>query len=101
APLEPVAAIETDREKLLIGAVEVSDDRVSSSIDVIPGSSFRLLELEVVGSGAGRLLRELSDRLMRAGAKPTAASKLETALGGQPEPEVAAPRLRPRPRLDP
>ena len=100
APLEPVAAIETERERRVFGAVEVSDDRVSSSIDGIPGPSFRQIELEMKGSGAGRLLRELSDRLMRAGAKPTAASKLETALGGQPEPEVAVPRLRPRSRLD-
>ncbi len=84
----------------LIGAVEVSDDRVSSSIDGTPGPSFRQIELEVKGSGAGRLLRDLSDRLIRAGAKPTSASKLETALGGQPEPEVEVPRLRPRSRLD-
>ena len=100
APLEPVAAIETEREKRLIGAVEVSDDRVASSIDGFPGPSFRQIELEVKGSGAGRLLKELSDRLIRAGAKPTTASKLETALGGQPEPEVAVPRLRPRSHLD-
>ena len=100
APLEPVAAIETEREKRLIGAVEVSDDRVSSSIDGTAGPSFRQIELEVKGSGAGPLLRELSDRLIRAGAKPTTASKLETALGGQPEPEVAVPRLRPRSHLD-
>jgi CHAD domain-containing protein len=100
APLEPVAAIETEREKRLIGAVEVSDDRVASSIDGIPGPSFRQIELEVKGSGAGRLLGELSDKLIRAGAKPTKASKLETALGGQPEPEVAVPRLRPRSHLD-
>jgi CHAD domain-containing protein len=100
APLEPVAAIETEREKLLIGAVEVSDDRVSSSIDGTSGPSFRQIELEVKGPGAGRLLRELSDRLMQAGAKPTTASKLEMALGGQPAPEVAVPRLRPRSRLD-
>ena len=100
APLEPVAVIETEREKLLVGAVEVSDDRVASSIDGTPGPSFRQIELEVKGSGAGPLLRELSDRLIRAGAKPTTASKLETALGGQPEPEVAVPRLRPGSHLD-
>ena len=100
APLEPVATIETEREKRLIGAVEVSDDRVASSIDGIPGPSFRQIELEVKGSGARRLLKELSDRLIRAGAKPTTASKLETALGGQPEPEVAVPRLHPRSHLD-
>jgi CHAD domain-containing protein len=100
APLEPVATIETEREKRLIGGVEVSDDRVASSIDGIPGPSFRRIELEVKGSGAGRLLRELSDRLIGAGAKPTTASKLEMALGGQPEPEVAVPRLRPRSHLD-
>src|SRR6266550_4384669 len=76
-PDEPAATIETEREKLLIGAVEVSDDRVSSSIDGIPGPSFRQIELEVRGPGAGRLLRDLSDRLIRAGAKPTTASKLE------------------------
>jgi CHAD domain-containing protein len=100
APLEPVAAIETEREKLLIGAVEVSDDRVASSIDGTHGPSFRQIELEVKGPGAGRLLRDLSDRLIQAGAKPTTASKLEAALGGQPEPEVVVPRLRPRSRLD-
>jgi CHAD domain-containing protein len=99
-PLEPVAVIDTEREKLLIGAVEVSDDRVVSSIDGIPGPSFRQIELEVKGSGGGRLLRDLSDRLIRAGAKPTTVSKLETALGGQAEPEVAIPRLRPGSHLD-
>jgi CHAD domain-containing protein len=100
APLEPLGVIDTEREKVLIGAVEVSDDRVSSWIDGAPGPSFRQIELEVKGSGGGRLLGDLSDRLIRAGAKPTTSSKLERALGGQPEPEVTVPRLRPRSRLE-
>jgi CHAD domain-containing protein len=100
APLEPVATIETDRDLLLIGAVEVSDDRVSSSIHGAPGPSFRQIELEAKGPGADRLLRALSDRLIRAGAKATTASKLESVLGGRPEPEVVVPRLRSRSRVD-
>jgi CHAD domain-containing protein len=100
APLMPVATIETDREMLRIGAVEVSDDRVSSSIDGTPGPSFRQIELEAKGPGSDRLLRDLSDRLIRAGAKATTASKLETVLGGEPEPEVVVPRLRSTSGLD-
>jgi len=100
APLEPVASIATEREKLRIGPVEVSDDHVSSSIDGTQGPSFRQIELEVKGPTAGKLLTERSDRLIRAGAKATTSSKLETVLGGRPQPEVAVPRLRPRSRSD-
>ncbi|MDP9299602.1 MAG: CYTH and CHAD domain-containing protein [Actinomycetota bacterium] len=100
APLEPVATLETDREVLLIGTVEVSDDRVSSSIDETPGPAFRQIEIEAKGPGADRLLADLSDRLIRAGAKATTALKLETVLGGRPEPEVVVPRLRSTSRVE-
>jgi CHAD domain-containing protein len=99
-PLEPIATIETDREVLLLGAVEMSDDRVSSSIDGTPGPAFRQIEIEAKAHGSDRLLRDLSDRLLRAGAKATTATKLEMVLGGRPEPEVIVPRLRPTSRVD-
>ena len=108
APLRPVATLETDRELVRLGAgkeggsatVEVSDDRVSSAVDGSPGPSFRQIEVEAKGPGAGPFLAQLSDRLIRAGAKATTATKLETVLGGRPEPEVVVPRLRSMSRVD-
>ena len=108
APLRPVATLETDREMLLLGGgeedgpgtVEVSDDRVTSTIDGSPGPSFRQIEIEVKAPGSESLLTQLSDRLVRAGAKATTAAKLETVLGGRPEPEVVVPRLRATSRMD-
>ena len=99
-PLEPVATIATDRDVLHIGTTEVSDDRVSSSVDGMPGPSFRQIEIEAKGPGDDPLLADLSRRLIRAGAKTTTAAKLETVLGGRPEPEVVIPQLLPRARVD-
>jgi len=93
-PLRPIATLETAREVQLLGAVEVSDDRVSSSIDGRPGPAFRQIEVEAKGPGSDPLITELSDRLIRAGATRTTAAKLETVLGGRPEPEVVVPPLR-------
>jgi len=100
APLEPIATIETDRDVLHVGTVEVSDDRVSSSVDGMAGPSFRQIEIEAKGPGADPLLAALSRRLIRAGAKTTTAAKLETVLGGRPEPEVVIPQLRSKARVD-
>ena len=99
-PLEPVATIATDRDVLHIGTIEVSDDRVSSSVDGMPGPSFRQIEIEAKGPGDDPLLADLSRRLIRAGAKTTTAAKLETVLGGRPEPEVVIPQLRSDARID-
>ena len=100
APLRPIATIETDREVLRLGSVEVSDDRVSSSVDGTPGPSFRQIEIEAKGPGSDPVLAQLSDRLARAGAKSTTATKLETVLGGRPEPEVVVPPLRSTSRVN-
>ena len=99
-PLEPVATIATDRDVLHIGTIEVSDDRVSSWVDGTPGPSFRQIEIEAKGPGDDPLLADLSRRLIRAGAKTTTAAKLETVLGGRPEPEVVIPQLLPRARVE-
>jgi CHAD domain-containing protein len=78
----------------------VSDDRVSSWVDGTPGPSFRQIEIEAKGPGSGPLLANLSDRLIRAGAKATTATKLQTVLGVKPEPEVVVPPLRSKARLN-
>src|SRR2546422_892626 len=96
----PVATIETERAVVHVGTVEVSDDRVSSWVDGTPGPPFRQIEIEAKGPGADPLLADLSDRLIRAGAKTTTAAKLETVLGGRPEPEVVIPQLRRKARVD-
>jgi len=100
APLRPIAAIETERAVLHVGTVEVSDDRVSSWVDGTPGPSFRQIEIEAKGPGSGALLADLSDRLIRTGAKATTATKLQTVLGVEPEPEVVVPPLRSKSRVD-
>jgi CHAD domain-containing protein len=100
APLRPIATIETERSVLHVGTVEVSDDRVSSWVDGTPGPSFRQIEIEAKGPASGPLLADLSDRLIRAGAKATTAAKLETVLGEGPEPEVVVPPLRFKARVN-
>ena len=100
APLRPISTIETERAVLHVGIVEVSDDRVSSWVDGTPGPSFRQIEIEAKGPGSGALLADLSDRLIRTGAKATTATKLQTVLGVEPEPEVVVPPLRSKSRVD-
>jgi CHAD domain-containing protein len=99
APLGPVATIDTERAVVHVGTVEVSDDRVSSWVDGTPGPSFRQIEIEAKGPGSAPLLADLSDRLIRAGAKATTAAKLEVVFGGRPEPEVVLPPLRSKARV--
>jgi CHAD domain-containing protein len=101
-PLGAVATIATERaEAEIVGQgsgspVEVSDDRVSSTVDRAPGAAFRQLEVEAKGPGAEPVLDALSDALTKAGARPTTASKLAMVLGGTPEAEIVVPPARPK-----
>jgi inorganic triphosphatase YgiF len=91
ASLGPIATIETRREVELLtaegtngsGSVEVSDDHVASWIDGKVGPAFRQIEIESKGAGSEELLAEVSERLIRAGATATSATKLERVLGPQ------------------
>jgi CHAD domain-containing protein len=106
-PLGAVATIATERaEAEVVGQgsvgqgsgapVEVSDDRVSSTVDHAPGAAFRQLEVEAKGPGAEPVLDALSDALTKAGARPTTASKLAMVLGGSPDAEIVIPATRPK-----
>jgi CHAD domain-containing protein len=99
--LQAVATIATERAGAELAgrgsaAVEVSDDRVSSTVDHAPGTSFRQLEVEAKGPGAEPIIVALSDALTEAGAKPTTTSKLARVLGDSPEPEIIVPPARPK-----
>jgi inorganic triphosphatase YgiF len=101
AQLDPIATIETDRRVIVVsresvngaGRVEISDDRVTSSFGDTSGSAFRQIEVETKGPGSYELLSAVSERMIQAGATRTSATKLETALGGSPDPEVVVPVL--------
>lgn len=72
---------------------EVCDDHVDASSTNAPASSWRELEVELVGAGDRALLERVSDHLVHAGAEPsTWPSKLSRALGDppvdEPPPEV-------------
>lgn len=105
-PLGAVATIATERaEAEVVGQgsgapVEVSDDRVSSTVDHAPGAAFRQLEVEAKGPGAEPVLEALSDALTKAGARPTTSSKLAMALGGSPDAEIVVPAARPKMSID-
>ena len=107
ASVRPIATIETLRDVELLatdgassGSVEVSDDRVASVVEGKPGPTFRQIEIEMQGAGSEELLAEVSERLIRAGAIPTSATKLEKVLGHRPEPEIVVPALRRGSQLD-
>lgn len=97
AVLRPIARIVTDRHRVELAGeeptqrVELSDDRVSSVVDLHRGPTFRQIEVEALSSGADELMDEVSDALAAVGAVPTDASKLATVLGGTPEPEIVLP----------
>jgi hypothetical protein len=91
-PVDPVARIATIRQvQLLHGAddvviAEFCDDQVSAGQGADGGIApqrWREWELELVGDGTNtELMKEVSDRLFEAGAKPAAVgSKLARVLG--------------------
>jgi CHAD domain-containing protein len=103
-PLERIATITTDRRRVELAgqdsedraAVEVSDDRVSSTVDRAKGTSFRQIEVEAKAPAAGPLLDAMSESLTKAGARPTTSSKLAMVLDGPVDPEIVAPKARPK-----
>jgi CHAD domain-containing protein len=98
AVLTPIATVITDRRRIELAGrdrtdrIELSDDRVSSVLGMRRGPTFRQVEVEAVSPEPDELMDEASDALIRAGAVPTDASKLETVLGETPDPEIALPR---------
>jgi CHAD domain-containing protein len=96
--LTPIATIITDRHRVELAGrestdrVELSDDHVSSVLGVRRGPAFRQIEVEAKSTDADRLMDDVSDALVGAGAVPTDASKLATVLGGTPDPEIVLPR---------
>ena len=100
-PVTAVATIETDRHRMVIGdqesggqaAVEVSDDRVSSTVGGHPGVAFRQIEVEALTPTSGALMRAVAERFADAGATATTTSKLAKVLGEQLEPEISVPRI--------
>ena len=93
----PIAMIVTDRRRVeLVGTdpterISMSDDHVSSIVGMHRGPTFRQIEVEAGSPGAERLIDDVSNALIEAGAVPTDASKLETVLGETPEPEIVLP----------
>jgi hypothetical protein len=102
----PIATIITDRRRVRLAGrdrkarIELSDDHVSSIVGLRRGPSFRQIEIEADSPQADKLTDEASGALIRAGAVPTDATKLEVVLGSTPEPEslfrVGAPTSRSR-----
>jgi CHAD domain-containing protein len=99
-----IATITTDRRRVELAgqgsedraAVEVSDDRVSSTVDRAPGAAFRQIEVEAKAPAADPLLDAMSESLTKAGARPTTSSKLAMVLDGPVEPEIVVPDARPK-----
>jgi CHAD domain-containing protein len=97
AVLTPIAVIRTERHRLELAGrdpedrIELSDDHVSSVVGVRRGPSFRQIEVEAESPGAGEIMDQASDALVRAGAVPTDAAKLEVVLGDTPDPEIELP----------
>jgi CHAD domain-containing protein len=103
-PLQRIATITTNRRRVELAghgpddraAVEISDDRVSSTVDNAPGTAFRQIEVEAKAPGADPLLDAVSRSLARAGAIPTTSSKLARVLEGSVDPEIVVPPARPK-----
>ena len=97
----PIATIITDRRRVKLAGrdqtdrLELSDDHVSSIVGLRRGPSFRQIEIEADSPQADELTNEASDALIRAGAVPTDATKLEVVLGSTREPEIALPHTGP------
>jgi len=101
-PLVHIATIATERGRAELtgqgsGApLEVSDDRVTSTVDHAPGTAFHQVEVEAKGPGAEPALDALSVFLTKAGARPTTSSKLARVLGESPDAEIVVPAARPK-----
>lgn len=107
-PIVPVATIVTHRHRVLLrdpgagdgSAVEVSDDRVSSTVGDEPGAAFRQIEVEAKAPGSDRLVDMVAERLAKAGANGTTSTKLAMVLGEPLEPEIVLPPLGPQASID-
>ena len=101
--LTPVAVVVTQRRRLEVvdqasaARIEVDDDRVWSVAGLRRGSAFHQIELEAATPNADRLMDEMSDALIEAGATPTDRTKIGAVLGkGAAEPEIVPPPSGPK-----
>lgn len=101
--LTPVAVVHTVRRRSEVvdqrstGRIEVDDDRVSSVVGLRRGPSFRQIEVEAASPDAERLMDEMSEALIEAGATPTDRAKIADVLGNDaPEPEIDLPPSGPK-----
>jgi CHAD domain-containing protein len=107
-PIVPVATIVTDRHRVVLkdrgahdgAAVEVSDDRVSSTVGDEPGTAFRQIEVEAKAPGSDPLIEVVAERLREAGASGTTSTKLAMVLGDPLDREIVLPRLGPDASID-
>jgi CHAD domain-containing protein len=107
-PIVPVATIVTDRHRVMLrdpvahvgAAVEVSDDRVSSTIGDEPGTTFRQIEVEAKAPGSDPLVEVVAERLREAGASGTTSTKLAMVLGEPLDPEIVLPPVGPDASID-
>jgi CHAD domain-containing protein len=106
--LDHIATITTERRRVELAgwgseertAVEVSDDRVSSTVGRAPAAAFRQIEVEAKAPAADPLLDAMSESLTKAGATPTTSSKLARVLDGSVDPEIVVPEERPKTSIE-
>ncbi len=101
--LTPIAVVVTERRRLEVAdegskdRIEVDDDRVWSVVGLRKGPTFHQIEIEAASPHADRLMEEMSDALIEAGAKSTDHAKIADVLGDSlPEPEIAEPPSGPK-----
>jgi CHAD domain-containing protein len=101
--LTPVAVVVTQRRQLAVvdqgsaARIELDDDRVWSVAGLRRGPAFHQIELEAASPNADRLMDEMSDALIEAGATPTDRTKMTAVLGkDEAEPEIVPPPSGPK-----
>lgn len=87
--LKPVAELRTSRRRRRVGddrwsdAVEITDDRVTSTVAGRPGPAFRQIEVELLDDHGEDVMASVVKALRRSGLEPSADdSKLRRVLGG-------------------
>jgi CHAD domain-containing protein len=101
--LRPIAVVLTERRRLEVAdegstdRIEVDDDHVSSVVGLRRGPASHQIEVETASPDADRLVDEMSDALIEAGATPTDRAKIADVLGNDaPEPEIVLPPSGPK-----
>lgn len=101
--LTPIAVVRTQRRRWEVAdqgsmdRIEVDHDRVSSVVGLRRGPAFHQIEVEAASPDADRLMDQMSDALIEAGATPTDRAKIAEVLGDDaPEPEIVLPPSGPK-----